>query len=225
MTDNSTYSLLAIFRELNDKEFRKKLALFPEDLRYYVVLAGGIVGTELSKRVQETPKAVVEEGGAFVSDMLNIATPGEDQVFKGILEAYLVATLRDELRFCCMNCREFEKCLDIGQLQLGELFQRRINGEETQELKDAITFQITEALSRTPYIDVEDAYGRFGQFAHQYSVASIGEVFGRYSDITATLQQKYGIDRGTVLHQMLSINMEFCEKSNKQSGNTRIESS
>jgi len=219
MTDNSTYSLLAIFRELNDREFRKKLVLFPEDLRYYVVLAGGIVGSEVSKRVQETPKAVVEEGGAFVSDMLNLATPGENEAFKGILEEYLIATLKDELRFSCMNCREFEKCLDIGELQLGELFQRRINGEETQELKDAISAQITGALSKTPYLDVEDAHTRCGKFVHQYSVSGIGEVFGRYSDIAATLQQKYGIDHGTVLQQMVSVNMEFCEKSNKQSGN------
>jgi hypothetical protein len=219
MTDNSAYSLLAIFRELNDREFRKKLALFPEDRRYYVVLAGGIVGSEVSKRVQEAPQAVVEEGGAFVSDMLNIASPGEDQAFKGILEAYLVATLKDELRFCCMNCRKFGKCLNIAHLRVGELFQRHINGEETQELKDALSAQITNALARTPYLDVEDAHSRCGRFVHQYSVSSIGEVFGRYSDIAATLQQKYGIDRGTVLHQMVSVNMEFCEKSNKKSGN------
>jgi len=215
MTDNSTYSLLAILCELNEREFRKKLALFPEDMRYYVILAGGIVGAEVSKRVQETPKAVVEKGGAFVSDMLAIANPGEDQAFKSILEAYLVATLKDELRFCCMNCRELQRCLDIGYLQLGELFQKRVNGEETQELKDAISAQITNALSGTPYLDVEDAHKRCGAFAHQYSASSIGEVFGRYSDIAATLQQKYGIDRGRVLHQMVSVNMEFCEKSNE----------
>jgi hypothetical protein len=182
------------------------------------MLAGGIVGAEVSKRVQETPKAVVEKGRAFVSDMLSIANPGDDQAFKGILEAYLVATLKDELRFCCMNCRQLEKCLDIGHLELGELFQRRVHGEETQALKDAISAHITNALSGTPYVDVEDAHKRCGQFAHQYSASSIGEVFGRYSDIAATLQQKYGIDRGSVLHQMVSVNMEFCDKSNEQSG-------
>jgi hypothetical protein len=218
MTENSTYSLLAILRELNDREFRKKLALFPEDLRYYVVLAGGIVGAEVAKRVEETPEAVVREGGAFVSDILNIAAPGEDEAFRGILEAYLVETLKDELRFCCMNCREFEKCLDIGHLQVGELFQRRINGEETQELKDAISTKITNALSRTPYLNIEDAHKRCGEFVHQYSISSIGEVFGRYSDVTLTLQQKYGIDRGTVLHQMVSVNMDFCAKINEQFG-------
>jgi len=218
MTGNITYSLLAILRELNDREFRKKLALFPEDQRYHVVLAGGIVGAEVSKRIQETPESVVEEAGAFVSDMLNIAPPGEDQTFKGILEAYLVATLKDELRFCCMNCRQFEKCLDVGHLQVGELFQRRVNGEETQQLKDAISAQITNALCGTPYLDVEDAHKQCREFLHQYNDSTIGEVFGRYSDIAATLQQKYGINRGTVLHQMVSINMEFCEKSNEQSG-------
>jgi len=218
MTDNSTYALLAILRELNEREFRKKLALFPEDLRYYVMLAGGIVGAEVSKRVQETPKAVVEKGRAFVSDMLSIANPGDNQAFKGILEAYLVATLKDELRFCCMNCRQLEKCLDIEHLPLGELFQRRVNGEDTEELKDALSAQIANALSGTPHLDVEDAHKRCGEFAHQYSASSIGEVFSRYSDIAATLQQKYGIDRGRVLHQMVSVNMEFCEKSKEQTG-------
>jgi hypothetical protein len=218
MTDKSTYAVLTILRELNDREFRKKLTQFPEDLRYYVILAGGIIGAEVSKRVQETPKGVVEKSGAFVEDMLAIANPGDDPAFRGVLEDYLVATLKDELRFCCMNCKRLEICLDIEHLELGELFKRRVSGEETQELKDAISTQIDNALSHTPYLDAEDAHKRCKEFRHQYSAANIGEVFGRYSDMTTTLQQNYGIDRGLVLHQMVLVNMEFCEKCSEQLG-------
>ena len=215
MTGNSTYSLLAVLRELNNIEFMRKLNSFPENLRYYVILSGGIVGAEMSKRVGETPEAVVRDGGAFVSDMIDVAGPGDDEAFKGILESYLVETLKDELRFCCMNCGNFNKCLDIDNLQVGELFQRRVNGEETEELKCEISAQIKTALARLPYLDVSDAHKSCGGFIHQYSVSSIGEVFGRYSEIAAALQQKYGIDRRTVLHQMVSVNMEFYEKSSE----------
>lgn len=216
MTNNSTYALLAILHELNDREFRRKLKLFPEDLRYYVILAGGIVGSEVAKRVKETPEAVVRDSGAFVADMLKIATPGENELLRGILEAYLVETLKDELRFCCMNCRQFSKCLDIDNQQVGELFQRRVNGEESDELKGEISEQIDKALSGTPYLDADDAHERCSNFVHQYSVSSIGEVFGRYSDIAAALQREYGIDHKTVLRQMIEVNMDFCEKSNKR---------
>ncbi len=212
MTDNSTYSLLAMFRELNDREFKKKLKMFPDDVRYHVILSGGIVGAELAKRVQETPEAVVKEGGAFVADMLNVASPGNDEVFKDILATYLVETLKDELRFCCMNCRKFNKCLEIEHLQVGELFLRRVNGEETEELKGLISAQIGDALTRTPYLDVEDAHKQCEDFVHQYSTSDIGEVFGRYSEIAAALQQKYGIDHRSLLHLMVAVNMEFCEK-------------
>ncbi len=217
MDNNNTYTLLAILRELNDREFRKKLEMFPEDRRYYVILSGGIVGAEVAKRVRETPEAVVKEGGAFVSDMLNIAAPGEDDAFRGILEAYLAETLKDELRFCCMNCRRFNSCLDIGNLGVGELFLRRVNGEETEELKAEISSQIEKALARTPYLHVEDAHKQCADFAHQYSTSAIGEVFGRYSEIATALQQKYGIDHRSVLHRMVSLNMDFCEKCNELS--------
>ena len=33
--DNRLYSLLAVLHEINRRELKNKLALFPEDLRYY----------------------------------------------------------------------------------------------------------------------------------------------------------------------------------------------
>ena len=75
MSRKRTFSLLAVLNELNDREFRRKLALVPAELRYYVMLGNAILGAETSKRVQETPDAVVKSGGAFVSDMLNISAP------------------------------------------------------------------------------------------------------------------------------------------------------
>jgi hypothetical protein len=217
MNNNSIYSQLAILRELNDIEFKRKLNLFPDNMRYYVILSGGIVGAEMAKRVRETPEGVVRDGGAFVSDMLNVASPGEDEAFKGILESYLVETLKDELRFCCMNCSGFNKCLDIENLQVGELFLRRVNGEDTDELKNEISSQIKQALTRTPHLHVENAHKQCADFAHQYCTSGIGEVFGRYSEVAAALAQKYGIDQRSVLHQMVSVNMEFCGKSNELS--------
>ena len=213
MDNLSTYSLLAVLRELNERELRKKLAMFPDEQRYFVILAGGIVGAEVAKRVQETPDAVVKEGGAFVSDMLNIAAPGEDETFRSILETYLVETLKDELRFCCMNCKKFDNCLNLNHLRVGELFLKRVNGDESNELKDEISAQVRDALVGTPYLDVEDAYKQCADFAHQYSTGTIGEVFGRYSEIAAALRQKYGIDHKSVLQRMVSVNMEFCGKS------------
>ncbi|MGO9380277.1 MAG: hypothetical protein ACLP29_17245 [Dissulfurispiraceae bacterium] len=217
MSGKRTFSLLAVLHELNDREFRRTLDLFPADLRYYVILAGSIVGAEISKRVQETPAAVVRSGGAFVSDMLSISAPREDQVFKGVLEASLVEMLKYELRFSCMNCRNFNHCVDLDNLSVGELFERRVNGDERQELKDEISAQACRALCRTRYLDIDDAHKRCKDFVHQYSTSSLGEVFGRYSDIAAALQREYGIDHRTVLQRMVAVNMDFCEKIKEQS--------
>ncbi len=213
MSGNSTYSLLAILRELNDREFKRKLDMFTPELKYYVILSGGIVGSELAKRVKETPEAIVKDGGEFVSDMLNIAAPGDDEAFKGVLERYLVEILKDELRFCCMNCRKFNKCLDIENLQVGTLFERLANGEDNPDLREQISVQSKEALSRVQYLNESDVHKICAEFEHQYSVSDIGEVFGRYSNIAAVLQQKYGIDHKTVLQLMVPVNMDFCEKS------------
>lgn len=216
MADKRLFSILAVLHELNDREFRRRLASFPADLSYYVVLAGGIVGAEISKRVQETPAEVVRGGGAFVSDMLNVSTP-QDEVFKKILEGVLLETLKYELRFSCMNCCRFNQCIDLDNLSIGELFERRVNGEETQQLKDEISAETSKALCRSPFLDTDHAHKHCKDFAHQYDIASLGEVFGRYSEIAAALQKDYGIDHGTVLQQMVAVNMDFCEKSKEQS--------
>lgn len=216
MSDNKTFSLLAILHELNDREFRKKLALFPEELRYYAILASSIVGSENAKRVKETPDAVVEDGEGFVSKMLGMADPEQDETFRGILETCLLETLKDELRFYCPNCRNFNRCLDIENLSVGALFQRRVNGEESDELKQDIRLQVENALQHTPYVETDEAHKLCNDFAHQYTLSNIGEVFGRYADIAATLQNKFGIDYRRVQQQMVTINMDFYEKYNDQ---------
>lgn len=216
MSDNRTFSLYAILYELNDREFQRKLQMFPEDLRYYVILAGSIIGSENSKRIKETPEGIVEDAEEFVLKLLELKCHETGGVFREILEKYLIETLKDELRFCCQNCRNFNKCLEIENLSVGELFKRRVKGEETDEIKKDIKLQVENALLDTPYIDTDEAHKLCKDFIHQYSISSIGEVFGRYADIAATLQKDFGIDYREIQQHMVSINMDFYAKSAKQ---------
>ncbi|MBI5640817.1 MAG: hypothetical protein HZA17_10355 [Nitrospirae bacterium] len=213
MADNSIYSSYAILCELSSREFRRKLSLFPEEMRYYVILAGSMIGSENAKRVKETPEAVVEDGRDFVSELLEMARPGEDDAFREILETYLIETLKDELRFCCPNCSNFNACLDLEKLSVGDLFKRRAGGEETDELKKEIALQVAAALSSTPYIDTDKAHILCGDFRHQCQASGIGEVFGRYADIAAELRDSFGIDYKRIQKAMISVNMDFYEKS------------
>lgn len=215
MPDNRTLSLYAILYELNEMEFHRKLHMFPEELRYYVILAGSIIGSENSKRVKETPEGIVEDAEGFVSKLLEL-TNTQDNAFRGILEAYLIETLKDELRFCCQNCLNFNKCLDIEDLSAGGLFKRRVNGEETDEIKRDIKIQVENALQKTPHINTDEVHKLCKDFMHQYNVSNIGEVFGRYADIAAKLQNDYDIDYKKVQQQMVSINMDFYSKSTEQ---------
>lgn len=211
-----TYTSYAILYELNSREFRRKLALFPEEIRYYVILASGIIGAENARRVKEIPGKVVEDGNEFVSRLLDVGNPGEDETFRTVLESYLIETIKDELSHSCANCSSFSECLDMENLSVGELFRRRANGEETEELKREIEMQIEKALKGTPYIDTDSAHTLCPDFRHQYSVSDIGEVFGRYSDIAASLKESFGIDYRKIQAEMISINMEFFSKSNER---------
>jgi hypothetical protein len=212
MPDSNKYSSYAIMHELNKREFRKKLELFPEELRYYVILANSIIGAENAKRVAGTPRAVIKDGEEFVSKLLSMVDPEKDAAFGEVLETYLIETMRDELRCCCPNCAAFEECLDIGNLSVGSLFERRVKGEETDDLKREIARQIDAALSRTPHVDTDTAHRLCEDFRHQYSASGIGEVFGRYADIASALQASYGIDYRKIQQKMVLLNMEFCEK-------------
>jgi hypothetical protein len=216
MSDNKTFSLYAILYEINEREFQKKLHMFPEDLRYYVILAGSIIGSENSKRIKETPEGIVEDAGEFVSKLLELKVPETDGAFREILEKYLIETLNDELRFCCQNCRNFNKCLEIENLSVGGLFKRRANGEETDEIKKDIKIQVENALQNTPYIDTDEAHKLCKDFIHQYSISNIGDVFGRYADIAVKLQNDFGIDYMKIQQQMVAINMHFYSKSAEQ---------
>ena len=213
MPDLRKYSSYAIMYELNNREFRKKLGLFPEELRYYVILANSIIGAENAKRVEGTPGAVIKDGEEFVARLLGIMDPGHDAAFRGVLETYLVETMKDELRNCCPNCSCFGDCLDIGNLAVGGLFERRANGEETEELKKQIALQVAAALERTPHVDTDSAHRLCANFRHQYSASGIGEVFGRYTEIAAVLRDTFGIDYRKIQQNMVLLNMEFCDRN------------
>jgi hypothetical protein len=213
MSEIERYSFFAVSYELNKREFRRKLGLFPGEMRYYVILANSIIGSENAKRVVETPEAVVEDSRKFVEKLLSLVNPEADDGFRGVAETYLIETIKDELKFACQNCENFSKCLDLENLTVGLLFKRRANGEETEELKREIALQVDHALKRTPYVDTDRAHELCKDFRHQYGASGIGEVFGRYSDIAAELHKSFGLDYRKIQQEMIEINMEFCEKS------------
>ena len=218
MTDNRTYASLAVMHELNAREFRRKLGLFPEEMRYYVILANSIIGAENAKRVEETPEAVVRDGDEFVTKLLGMAHPEQNAAFREILETYLVETMKDELRYSCPNCSNFEACLDLDHSSVGDLFSRRVGGEETDELRNEIVAQIDRALEGAPHIHAANTHVLCKGFTHQCTVSRIGEVFNRYADIAAGLQEAYGIDYRKIQQAMISINMDFIQKSAEQAG-------
>jgi hypothetical protein len=213
VADDKTYAFFAVSQELNRREFRKKLDLFPEELRYYVILANSIIGSENAKRVAETPKAVVEDGREFVAKLLGLVSPEPGDGFSEILETYLIETMKDELRNCCPNCENFGKCLNLDNLEVGRLFARRAHGEETDDLKQEIAVLIESALLNTPHIDTDRAHELCKDFSHQCPVSRLGEVFGRYSEIAAELRDAFGIDYNKIQQKMISVNLEFLGKS------------
>ncbi len=218
MSDKQIFSNLAILYELNKIEFERKLAIFPESLRYYVVLASSIIGTENSKRLNETPQKLIDNSEEFVKKMLELSTTIPDVAFRDILENYLIETLKDELRFNCLNCREFKNCLDIeNQDEIGELFHRRVLGEETDELKQEIREKIQNALKKIPHINADDASRLCLHFIHNYTCESIGKVFGRYADIATKLRNDFGINYVKIQRSLIALNMEFFEKNKSYS--------
>jgi hypothetical protein len=213
-------SLLAILHELNDREFKRKLALYPAELRFYVILAGGIVGLENSRRTDGTPEAVIRDAEGFVAKLLVMIDPQRDTAFKIVLEAYFLEMIRDELRKSCANCRNFGKCLDVENLRVGEPFLRRINGEESEELKIEIRLQVGEALKKTPHVESDEAHRHCTQFAHQYTPSNIGRLFGRYTEIATALGESFGTDTRRLLNEMVSLNLSFCEQAPLPQGRT-----
>jgi len=215
MTDKKVYSTYAVLCELNDREFKKRLDLWPAELRYYVVLANSIIGLENAKRVEETPEAVVKDAEEFVSKLLAMANPGDDGAFRGVLETYLIETMKGELRYSCDNCANFNSCLDLKDLSVGHLFERRVNGEDTAMIREEIALQVVTALRNTPYLETDRAHIFCREFRHQYADSDVGLVFGRYSDIAMELQNSFGIDYRKIQKAMIDINMEFCERGNE----------
>lgn len=212
MQDNRTYASYAVMRELNSREFRKRLGRFPDEQRYHVVLATGIIGAENAKRIEETPTAIVDDGDAFVGKLLDVAGPEHEGQFRDVLETCLIETMNDELRYCCANCTNFHDCLDLDNTPVGELFRRRAEGEDTGEVRSACAQYIDQALQRTPYTDTDSAHIFCCNFRHQYPASAIGEVFNRYADIAAELQRTFGLDYRKIQGEMLRINMDFVEK-------------
>lgn len=209
MADNRTYAFFAVSCELNRRALKKKLDLFPEELRYYVILANSIIGSENAKRVAEVPEAVAEDGREFVEKLLGMVAPEPGDGFREILETYLIEAMKDELKHCCPNCENFGKCLDLNNLAVGRLFEQQVNGDEADELRREIDIHIQSALLRTPYIDVDRADKLCTDFSHQCLPSRVGEVFGRYSEIAALLRDTFGIDYKMIQQKMIAINMEF----------------
>ena len=213
MEETKTYSSYAVMHELNRREFRKKLDLFPAALRHCVILAAGIIGAENAKRVKGTPAAAVKDGEDFVAELMEIVRPEQDDAFVGVLETFLIETMKDELRFCCSNCSNFDACLDLDHLSVGHLFKERSEGQDSDELKREIAIQLDHALLRTPHLATDSAHIFCKDFRHQYTASSIGAVFNRYTDIAAGLQHSFGIDYKKIQQEMISLNMDFYAKS------------
>lgn len=215
MADEKTLTHLAILYELSGREFRRKLSLFPAELHSHVILAASIIGAENSKRVEETPPEVAESSGELAAQMLKAAPPGgADDSLKTVLETCLIETLKDELRFNCLNCRGFSGCLGTENQAVGQLFSRRVQGEETEELRNQIRSLVNTALEKTPYADTDDAHLLCTRFSHTHSSATVAELFGRYASIAAMLRQGFGIDYQSIQQRMISLNLEFCKRSN-----------
>ena len=216
MSDNKQYSLLAVLHEINRRELKNKLNLFPEDLRYYATVASGIVGAENAKRIRETPAGVSENSEEFVSKLLELTSFEDIDSFREVLGKYLIETLKDELKFCCLNCTFFDRCLDMENLSVGELFHRRVNGEETPDIRAEISREVEKALQKTPFVATDEAHRLCKDFLHQYNISNVGEVFGRYANIALSLQKQFGLDYKKFLQQMVSVNMTFFEKSSEK---------
>ncbi len=215
MSNTGLYSSYAVLYELNNREFRNKLGLFPEDLRYLVILANSIIGAENAKRMEGTPEAVVRDGEEFVEKLMGIGSAEKEEAFRDIIETCILETLKDELKNCCPNCKSFYKCLDPENLSVGRLFERRVKGEETPELRREIAGRVEEALRRTPYTDTDLAHILCKDFRHQYSSSTLGAVFGRYLDIAGELRTSFGIDYEKIQKEIIHINMEFCRTAGK----------
>lgn len=217
MNELQTYTLYAILHELSSREFRRKLDLYPQEDHFMVMLANSIIGSENAKRIDETPRDVVTDGEAFVQKLMQITEHEKEALFRKILEDHLIETIRDELRFSCPNCRNFHRCTNIVNLEIGKLFKRRVEGNESEELKDEIRSRIDIALENAPYLD-DGAHEQCKDFRHQYGLSDLGEVFKRYLDIAAALHKRFGIDYKSVQLRIVEINMDFARKENETKG-------
>lgn len=210
---NDAYTFYAIIHELNGREFNKRLKRYPEDQHFMVMLANSIIGTEHAKRVTEIPETIVMGSDAFVSKLLQFTDNEKIYLLKEIFEELLIITLEDELRFCCPNCTRFRICTDIVNLNIGELFKRRVKGEESNHLREEIKSRISIALENAPYYDSDDAHEQCEDFEHQYDSSSLGNVFNRYRDIALDLHQRFGLDYGSFQQKLIEINMDFVKRA------------
>jgi hypothetical protein len=213
MSENAMFSFLAVLGELNDREFKKRLAFLSRDLHYYATVASSIIGAENSKRIRETPDGVAHDSEEFAARLLNITDTGDNEIFREMIELFLIGVMQDELKFCCFNCKRFTDCLDIEHLTVGELFRRRVYGEDTPELRKKISGLVQEALKKTPHVNADKAYLRCSRFEHQYAAAALGEVFSRYADIASALQKQFGISYEKIQKEIIAANMAFFEKA------------
>lgn len=212
MSELQTYTFYAILHELNSRELRKRLEHYPQDQHFMVMLANSIIGSENARRIKETPDTVVADGEAFVEKLMQITEHEKEDLFRQILQDHLVETIIDELRFSCANCRNFHSCTNIVNLNIGELFRQRVEGDESEELKDEIRSRIAIAFENTPYIDSADAHRQCKDFGHQYHLSDLGDVFKRYLDIASGLEKRFGMDYKAIQQKIVVINMDFAGK-------------
>lgn len=212
MNNMNIYASYAVLQELNRREFRRKLAPFPDEQRHNVMLSAGIIGAANARRIDETPAAVVRDGVNFAAELMAMIDPAQDDAFKGVLETCLIETMKDEMRFCCSNCSNFNACIDLENLAVGPLFKALTEGQDSDELKKEISLRIDTALLNTPYLEADDAQNLCKDFRHQSRASSIGEIFNRYADIAAELQQSFGIDYRKIQQEMITLNMDFHAK-------------
>ena len=213
MPDDRTFASYAVMCELNRRELRRRIGLFPGTHRHHVVMASAIIGAENARRMEETPPGVTDSSAEFVAQMMDVTELGQDGEFTGILETCLIETMKDELGHRCPNCTNFTVCLGLEDTPIGDLFRRCAEGEETGELKKEVALRISQALQRTPHLDTHSAHLLCENFLHQYSATDIGEVFNRYADIAAAFRQAFGADYRRIQQEMVRINMEFVNRN------------
>jgi len=113
---------MAILHEINKREFKKQALQISGGTPLFCNGGKQHHRSENAKRIRETPAGVTENSEAFVAKLLEITSFEESDAFREVLETCLVETLKDELKFCCLNCTRLNNCLDVEIFRSGNSF-------------------------------------------------------------------------------------------------------